>query len=116
MQNRNNYKMKKIVASTVLSGALVSNVFAFDFGSIIGKYNPLEQMNNLTGVEAFGMCYKRQAFTLDVCSMIPSLGSVGLDGCSMLPDIPGFNKRSANLDLDANNYLKNLIIELFLMY
>ncbi len=107
MQNRSNYKMKKIVASTVLSGALVSNVFAFDFGSIIGKYNPLEQMNNLTGVEAFGMCYKRQAFTLDVCSLIPSLESVGLDGCSMLPNIPGFNKRSANLDLDANNYLKN---------
>ena len=99
--------MKKLVAGTVISGALASSLFAFDFGSIIGKYNPLEQMNNLTGVEAFGMCYKRQAFTLDVCSMIPSLGSVGLDGCSYLPEIPGMNKRSANLNLDANNYLKD---------
>lgn len=99
--------MKKVVAGTLISGILASNLLAFDFASIIGKYNPLEQMNSLTGVEAFGMCYQRQAFTIDVCSSLPSLQNVGLDGCSMLPEIPGFTKRSANLDLDANNYLKN---------
>ena len=82
MQNRNNYKMKKIVSATVISGVLSSSLFAFDFGSIIGKYNPLEQMNNLTGVEAFGMCYKRQAFTLDVCALIPNLLSKSLT-CSI---------------------------------
>jgi len=95
--------MKKLIVSAALS----SSLFAFDLGSILGSYNPLDQISSVGGVEAFGMCYKRNQFTVDICSMIPDLGSAGLDGCSMLPNIPGFSKRSSNLDFDANSYLKN---------
>lgn len=98
--------MKKLIVGTVLTGLISSNLFAFDIGSILGKYNPMEQMNKVSGAEAFGMCYKRKAFTLEICNMLPDLGSFGLDGCSYLPNIAGFDKKTNNFNLDGNDFLK----------
>lgn len=99
--------MKKIVTTTVLAGLIASNLLAIDISELLGKYNPMEQMNNISGVEAFGMCYKRKAFTLELCNMLPQLGSFGLDSCSLLPDIPGFEKKSNNFDFNGNDFLRS---------
>lgn len=99
--------MKKIVTATIFTGVLSSNLLAIDLVGLLGKYNPMEQMNNISGVEAFGMCYKRKSFTLELCNMLPDLGNFGLDSCSYLPDIPGFDKKSNNFDFNGNNFLKS---------
>ncbi len=99
--------MKKLITTTVVTGLISSNLFAFDIGSILGKYNPLDQLNNVSGTEAFGMCYKRKSFTVEICSALPELGNFGLDGCSVLPNIAGFDKRTNNFDLNGNDFLKS---------
>ena len=95
--------MKKIVLAAALSSNLLFAGSITDIlGSIGSFYNPISQIDIVGGAELFGMCYKRQNFTLDVCGTLPSISNIGFDGCSALPNIPGFNKMSSNMDLQSN--------------
>jgi hypothetical protein len=95
--------MKKIVLAAALSSKLLLAGSITDIlGSIGDFYNPITQIDSVAGAELFGMCYKRQNFTIDVCGTLPSISNIGFDGCSALPNIPGFNKLSSNMDLQNN--------------